>query len=421
MTKNEKLMHEARKHLVGGVNSPVRAFKAVGGTPPFITRAKGPNLWDAAGRKYLDYIAAWGPHILGHQHPGILAAVRAALAKGTSYGLPTEIEFRLAEVIKGALPSIDLIRFVNSGTEATMSALRLARGVTKRDLILKFDGCYHGHADGLLANAGSGLATLGIPASPGVPDAFARLTLTIPYNDLPALHATFRKQGRRIAAVIVEPVVGNMGVIAPLPGFLETLRELTRKSGTILIFDEVMTGFRVAWGGAQRLYDIEPDLTCLGKVIGGGFPVGAYGGRKDLMRQLAPEGKVYQAGTLSGNPVAMAAGLAALTELRKRNYADLAAATSELCRGIRTAARAKGVAVSLGEAPGMFTVFFASGLITSAAASRRADTRAYARFFNRLRSAGIMFPPSQFEAAFPGFAHRTADLARTVDACEKAF
>ncbi len=421
MSMNETLFREARRHLVGGVNSPVRAFKAVGGTPPFIERAKGPYVWDAAGRKYLDYIAAWGPHLLGHAHPRILAAARTALAKGTSYGLPTAIEFRLADVIKEALPSMDLVRFVNSGTEATMSALRLARGVTKRDLILKFDGCYHGHADGLLAGAGSGLATLGIPASPGVPKAFAGLTLTIPYNDLPALHAAFRKHGRKIAAVIVEPVVGNMGVIEPLPGFHETLRDLTRKAGTILIWDEVMTGFRVAWGGAQRHYDITPDLTCLGKVIGGGFPVGAYGGRRDLMRQLAPEGKIYQAGTLSGNPVAMAAGLAALAELKKRDYGRLQAATAELCNGIRAAARARGIGISVGEACGMFTVFFASGLVTGAAAARRADTRAYARFFNRLRKAGIMFPPSQFEAAFPGFAHSAGDLTRTLQACDAAF
>lgn len=417
MSANERLFKEARRHLVGGVNSPVRAFKAVGGAPPFIVKAKGPYVWDAAGRKYLEYIAGWGPHMLGHSYPKIVAAARGALAKGTSYGLPTEIEFRLAEVIKDALPSIELIRFVNSGTEATMSALRLARGVTNRDLILKFDGCYHGHADGLLASAGSGLATFGISTSPGVPDAFARLTLTIPYNDLPALHAVFKKQGLKLAAVIVEPVVGNMGVIEPLPGFHETLRELTRKSGTILIWDEVMTGFRVAWGGAQRLYDITPDLTCLGKIIGGGFPAAAYGGRKDLMNQLAPEGKVYQAGTLSGNPVAMAAGLAALTELKKRDYGALKDATAELCRGIRSAARAKGVVISVGEAPGMFTVFFATGLVTNAAAARRADTRAYARFFNRLRADGILFPPSQFEAGFPGFAHTPADISRTIAGC----
>ncbi|MEK7765251.1 MAG: glutamate-1-semialdehyde 2,1-aminomutase, partial [bacterium] len=321
--KNERLFREARRHLVGGVNSPVRAFKAVGGVPPFIVRGKGPYLWDADGRKYLDFIGGWGPHLLGHAPPAIIAAIRRCVGRGTSYGLPTAVEAKLAAFIKQALPSIERLRLVNSGTEATMSAIRLARGVTGRDLILKFDGCYHGHADGLLASAGSGLATFGIPASPGVPDAFARLTLTIPYNDIAAVRRTFRAKGRKIAAVIVEPVLGNMGTIPPARGFLEALREETRRSATLLIFDEVMTGFRVAWGGWQRVCGIDPDLTCLGKVIGGGFPVAAYGGRSRLMAHLAPEGKVYQAGTLSGNPVAAAAGLAALQELSHRDYRRL--------------------------------------------------------------------------------------------------
>ncbi len=411
MTVNDRIFSEARKHLVGGVNSPVRAFKAVGGAPPFIRRAKGPYLWDAAGRKYLDFIGGWGPHLLGHGHPGILAAARKALARGTSYGLPTEGEVELAKALKGALPSLELVRLVNSGTEATMSAIRLARGATGRDFILKFDGCYHGHADGLLAAAGSGLATFGIPASPGVPDAFARLTLIIPYNDLPALRAIFRKSGRKIAAVIVEPVVGNMGVIEPQPGFLQALREETRRTGTILILDEVMTGFRVAWGGAQRKYGITPDLTTLGKVIGGGFPVGAYGGRADLMKRLSPEGPVYQAGTLSGNPVAVAAGIAALAALGRADYGALAETTGAFCDGIREAARDRGVRVAVNAVCGMFTVFFGAGPIVTAADARRCDTKRYARFFNTLRKRRVLFPPSQFEAAFLSFAHGPRELA----------
>ncbi len=393
----------------------------MGGTPPFISRARGARLWDADGWSYLDFIGGWGPHLLGHSHPKIVAAVRQAVKRGTSYGLPTEVEFRLAAFIKCALPSIELLRFVNSGTEATMSALRLARGVTRRDLILKFDGCYHGHADGLLAGAGSGLATFGIPASPGVPDVYARLTLTIPFNDPASLHLAFKRSGKDIAAVIVEPVVGNMGVILPLPGFLEELRAVTRKAGTLLIFDEVMTGFRVAWGGAQIRYGITPDLTCLGKVIGAGFPVGAYGGRADLMRAVAPEGQVYQAGTLSGNPVAMAAGLAALTKLAHVDYSKLEAATADFCERVREVAQRSGAVVSVNGVCGMFTVFFMSGPVVSAGDARRASTKRYARFFHALRRAGILFPPSQYEAAFLSFAHTPRDLAHTLRACGRAF
>ena len=418
---NAKLFRESCRHLVGGVNSPVRAFKAVGGTPLFIARARDSRLWDVEGRRYLDFIGGWGPHLLGHAHPGIVAAVQRAAARGTSYGLPTKAEFQLAKLIKSALPSIELLRFVNSGTEATMSALRLARGVTRRDLILKFDGCYHGHADGLLAGAGSGLATLGIPASPGVPSAFARLTLTIPFNDPAALKKTFKRWGKKIAGVILEPVVGNMGVIPPLPGFLETVADITRRARALLIFDEVMTGFRVAWGGAQVGYGITPDLTCLGKVIGGGLPVGAYGGRAEVMRHLAPAGRVYQAGTLSGNPVAMAAGLAALKELARNDYRKLAAMTGKFCARVRAAAWKAGVAVSVGEACGMFTVFFTTGPVISSRDARLASTRKYATFFHALRRAGILLPPSQFEAAFLGFAHTSRDLDAAVRACARAF
>ncbi len=420
MGANERLHARARRHLVGGVDSPVRAFKAVGGTPPSILRARGAYLWDAGGKRLLDYIGGWGPHILGHAHPAIVSAIARANRLGSGFGLPAPAETELAELIKGALPSIQLIRFVNSGTEATMSALRLARAATKRNLIVKFDGCYHGHADGLLAGAGSGLATFGIPASPGVPRAFARLTLTLPFNDTVSLRSMFRRQGREIAAVIVEPVVGNMGVIPPLPGFLEELRAVTKRHGALLIFDEVMTGFRVAWGGAQRLYGIRPDLTCLGKVIGGGFPVGAYGGRADLMRMLAPLGPVYQAGTLSGNPVAMAAGIAALKQLKRRSYRDLAAATSELCARLRRAAGAAGAKVNVGEVCGMFTAFFTGRPVLDADGARRADKKAYARVFNRLRRAGILFPPSQFEAAFVGFAHTSAHFRLTSSAFASA-
>ncbi len=415
MTRNQRLFSEANRHLVGGVNSPVRAFKSVGGTPPFITRAKGAYLFDAEGKKYLDLIGGWGPHLLGHGHPAVVAAVRKAAAKGSSFGLPTESEARLASLIKSALPSIDKLRFVNSGTEATMSALRLARGFTRRDLILKFDGCYHGHADGLLAGAGSGLATFGIPASPGVPKAFAELTLTIPYNDLPALEKVFRKHGRKIAAVIVEPVVGNMGVILPQPGFLQALRSVTTKYGALLILDEVMTGFRVAWGGAQIHYGVTPDLTTLGKVIGAGYPVGAYGGRAEIMKMISPSGPVYQAGTLSGNPVAMAAGIAALGEIRKDlgRYDRLADTTRNLCGTIRSAARAAGVEVAVSSACGMFTVFFGPGPIVRAADARKADPKKFGRFFNAMRRKGILLPPSQFEAAFLSFAHGPGEL-RTI-------
>ncbi len=421
MTRNGRLFAEANRHLIGGVNSPVRAFKSVGGSPPFIVGAKGAYLRDADGRTYLDLIGGWGPHLLGHAHPKVVAAVRTAAGKGSSFGLPTESEARLAAIIKSALPSMGKLRFVNSGTEATMSALRLARGFTKRDLILKFDGCYHGHADGLLAGAGSGLATFGIPASRGVPKAFAALTLTIPYNDPAALDRVFRRVGRKIAAVIVEPVVGNMGVILPQPGFLQALRAVTAKYGSLLIFDEVMTGFRVAWGGAQIHYGIVPDLTTLGKVIGAGYPVGAYGGRADVMKLVSPEGPVYQAGTLSGNPVAMAAGIAALEEIRRdpSRYDALAAATRRVSAGIRSAARDAGVPVTVSSACGMFTVFFGPGPIVRAADARKADTRRFARFFNAMRKLGVLLPPSQFEAAFLSFAHGEKEL-RAIEAASAA-
>ena len=421
MNANERLMAEARRHLVGGVNSPVRAFRAVGGTPPFIALGRGPWLYDAAGRRYLDFVGGWGPHLLGHAPAPVVAAVRRAVGRGTSYGMPTAVETELAAVVKSALPSIEKLRSVNSGTEATLSAIRLARAATRRDLVVKFDGCYHGHADGLLAGAGSGLATFGIPASPGVPRAFARLTLTIPFNDPAAVEAAFRLHPRRIAAVIAEPVVGNMGVIPPRPGFLEALRAATKRRGAVLIFDEVMTGFRVAWGGAQTRYGIRPDLTTLGKVIGGGFPVGAYGGRADLMHLVCPEGPVYQAGTLSGNPVAMAAGLATLRALARRDYGELAETTACFCARLRAGALEAGRDVWVGEACGMFTIFFERGPVFSARDARRSSTARFRRFFHAMLRQGVLFPPSQFEAAFIGFAHSERDLDRAVAAAARAF
>ncbi|MEK7476644.1 MAG: glutamate-1-semialdehyde 2,1-aminomutase [Candidatus Coatesbacteria bacterium] len=421
MNTNRKLMAEARRHLVGGVNSPVRAFGAVGGTPPFIVSGRGAHLRDAAGRRYLDFIGGWGPHLLGHSPAPVVAAVRRAVGRGTSYGMPTPVEAELAALVKSALPSVEKLRFVNSGTEATMSAIRLARAATRRDLVVKFDGCYHGHSDGLLAGAGSGLATFGIPASAGVPKAFARLTLTIPFNDVAALEDVFRRQGRTIAAVIVEPVVGNMGVIVPRPWYLDSLRRITKSHGALLIMDEVMTGFRVAWGGAQVRDGIRPDLTTLGKVIGGGFPVGAYGGRADLMGLVSPEGPVYQAGTLSGNPVAMVAGLATLRALAKRDYDALARTTASFCARLRAAALRSGAEVWIGETCGMFTIFFTRGPVWNAADARKSDTRRFRRFFHAMLKAGVLLPPSQFEAAFLGFAHTKKDLDYAVTAASSSF
>jgi len=406
---SERLFSRAQKHIPGGVNSPVRAFRSVGGSPLFITRGKGSRLYDADGNEYIDYVGSWGPLLLGHAHPEIVAAVAEALACGTSFGAPTEHEIELAELISEIVPSIELVRLVNSGTEATMSAIRLARGVTGRDWIVKFEGCYHGHVDSLLVKAGSGVATLGLPDSPGVPKSFSDTTIALPFNSPEALEEAFGAHGDRIAAAIVEPVVGNMGCVPPAPGFLEKLRDITARHGALLILDEVMTGFRVALGGAQQLYGIRPDLTTLGKVIGGGLPVGAYGGRADLMSRMAPSGPIYQAGTLSGNPLAVAAGLAMLRHLKSHpeTYAQLDARTAAIC-----AAAPRGTTVN--RVGSMFTIFFTSGPVTDYESAKKSDTARFAAFHRRMLERGIYLPPSQFEAAFVSTAHSDEDIRTTV-------
>ncbi|MGB9605725.1 MAG: glutamate-1-semialdehyde 2,1-aminomutase [Bryobacteraceae bacterium] len=417
--KNERsqaLFARAERVIPGGVNSPVRAFRAVGGAPPFIVRGQGARIWDADGNRYLDYIGSWGPLLLGHAHPDVVAAVEEAARAGASFGLPTEREVELAELICEAVPSIEMVRLVNSGTEATMSALRLARAFTGRDLVIKFEGCYHGHVDSLLVKAGSGVATLGIPDTAGIPAAFAESTIALPYNSVAAVEQAFARHGDRVAAVIVEPVAGNMGCVPPAPGFLQSLRELTQRHGALLIFDEVITGFRLAWGGAQQLAGIQPDLTTLGKVIGGGLPIGAYGGRADVMRMVAPSGPVYQAGTLSGNPVAVAAGLATLRWLK--NHPEIYARLDERAARLATAAPA---GITVNRAGSMLTFFFTSGAVTDYESARRSDTARFARFHRWLLERGICLPPSQFEAAFVSAAHTDEDVARTADAIREFF
>lgn len=415
------LFERAQKCLVGGVNSPVRSFAAVGGNPRFIKKAKGPVLTDVDGNKYIDFVGSWGPMILGHNPPAVMAAVKKTMADGISFGASNPLEVELAELIKSAFPHIEQIRFTNSGTEATMSALRLARAVTKRERILKFEGCYHGHCDALLVSAGSGATTFGVPSSAGVVETLARYTWVLPYNDFQALENLFRTQGPNIAAVIVEPICGNMGVVNPAPDFLEALRELTVKFGCLLIFDEVMTGFRVAWGGAQSLFGIEADITCLGKIIGGGFPVGAFGGKKKFMEKLAPVGPVYHAGTLSGNPLAMAAGLATLKELeQKRPYAALLKKTKEFGDFISSAARKNNVQVQVNSACGMFTVFFSEQPVQSYFDALLASTEKFAVFFRELLNRGVYFPPSQYEAAFISTAHTEAVMGKAKKAIQGA-
>jgi len=399
----------------GGVSSPVRAFRAVGGDPFFVDRAQGPRLWDVDGREYLDYVLSWGPMILGHAHPALVAAITEAAARGTSYGAPTPSEVELAELVREFFPSMELLRFVNSGTEATMSAIRLARGFTGRDLILKFEGCYHGHGDSFLVKAGSGVATLGLPNSPGVPEALSRLTLTAPFNDAAALAEIFDTYPGRIAAVIVEPVVGNAGFIEPLPGYLDEMRRISEDDGALLIFDEVMTGFRVAAGGAQEHFGIRPDLTTLGKVIGGGLPVGAYGGRRDIMERVAPIGPVYQAGTLSGNPLAMAAGLAQLRILRDQNpYAELGRRTRRLVDGLLENARDLDVPCTGGALGSMWGIFFTDTPVRNFAEAQRSDVELFRRFFHGLLARGVFFAPSPFEAGFLSTAHENSDIDETI-------
>ena len=407
--------------MPGGVNSPVRAFRAVGGTPFFVAHAAAARLTDADGRSYLDYVCSWGPLILGHAHPAVLAAIEAAAARGWSYGAPCEDEVRLAELVVQRMPSIEMVRFVNSGTEATMAAVRLARAVTGRDLILKFEGCYHGHGDSFLVKAGSGVATLGLPDSPGVPLELAGLTLTAPFNDTGAVEDVFRRHGDAIAAVIVEPYVGNAGFIAPEPAFLPALRALSDRHGALLVFDEVMTGFRVGPGGAQERLGIRPDLTTLGKIVGGGFPVGAYGGRADLMRRIAPEGPVYQAGTLSGNPIAMAAGLATLLETgRPSFYETLERRTARLAAGIEEAARRHGVPATVGRAGSMWGAYLTAPPVRNYAEAKRTDTALFARWHRAALERGVFLPPSAFEAAFVSMAHTDADIEVTITQLDAA-
>ncbi|MEJ5375337.1 MAG: glutamate-1-semialdehyde 2,1-aminomutase [bacterium] len=419
--KSRNLYARALELMPGGVNSPVRAFKAVGGDPLFIERAQGAHLWDADGNTYVDYVGSWGPMILGHRHPEVLEAIEKALSRGSSFGAPTDLEIELAELIVERIPSVEMVRMVSSGTEATMSAIRLARGVTGRDRIVKFEGCYHGHADGLLVKAGSGAITFGVPDSAGVPRAYAELTLTLPFNDVEAFRKAMGECGEEIACVIVEPVAGNVGVIPPQEGFLQALRQETSKAGALLIFDEVITGFRVSRGGAQELYGIMPDLTCLGKIVGGGLPVGAYGGPRHIMEQVAPLGPVYQAGTLSGNPLAMAAGIATLKVLgRPGTYEELEEKGKKLEEAFRDAARQAGVPLRQHRVGSMLGAFFTKEEVWDYASAKTADTARYARFFMEMLSRGVYLAPSQFEAAFVSLAHSNEDLERTQEALEAA-
>jgi glutamate-1-semialdehyde 2,1-aminomutase len=407
--------------MPGGVNSPVRSFRGVGGDPVVFASGSGSRLRDIDGNEYIDYCGSWGPLILGHAHPAVVEAVADAAARGLTFGAATEAEAELAALVCASVPSIEMVRFVSSGTEATMSALRTARAFCGRDKVLKFEGCYHGHADGLLVQAGSGVATLSLPDSAGVPASYARETLVAPYNDIAAVEALFRDHGAELAAVIIEPVAANMGVVPPAPGFLESLRRLCDQSGALLIFDEVITGFRAAIGGYQAVCGVVPDITCLGKIVGGGLPVGAYGGRRDVMSLVAPLGPVYQAGTLSGNPLAMAAGITTLKALAEPGFYDsLAAKTAWLADGIRQAAVRAGVPVQVQSLASMFTVFFAGAPVTDYASARRCDTARYGRFFHALLDAGVYLPPSQFEAAFVSAAHSDADLETTLAAIERA-
>ena len=420
-SRSAELFERAKGILPGGVNSPVRAFRAVGGTPFFVASAAGCRLTDVDGRTFVDYVCSWGPLILGHAHPAVLDAVRRAAERGWTYGAPCEAEVELAEEVRRRMPSLERVRFVNSGTEATMAAVRLARAATGRELIVKFDGCYHGHADGFLVKAGSGVATLGLPDSPGVPAGLAGLTLTTPFNDAGATETLFRRHGDAIAAVIVEPYVGNVGFIAPEPEFHLALRALCDRHGAILIFDEVMTGFRVACGGAQERLGVRPDLTTLGKIIGGGFPVGAYGGRADLMRRIAPEGPVYQAGTLSGNPVAMAAGLATLRETAApKFYETLERRTARLIAGLGDAARRRDIPVTLGHAGSMWGIYFTPGPVRNYADAKRADTALFARWHGAALARCVFLPPSAFEAAFVSSAHTDADIDFTITQLDAA-
>ncbi|MBW1615428.1 MAG: glutamate-1-semialdehyde 2,1-aminomutase [Deltaproteobacteria bacterium] len=417
MKNSIELFNKAEKLIPGGVNSPVRACKSVGAAPLFIEKGKGCKLFDADGAEYIDYIGSWGTMILGYNHPQVIKEIEKVLQRGTSFGAPCDLEVTLAEIIANGVASIDKIRMVNSGTEATMSAIRLARGYTKRDAIIKFDGCYHGHADSLLVEAGSGVATLSIPGSPGVPQSFAAHTISLPYNDIKAFQETMIKQGDKIAAVIVEPVAGNMGLVKPIPEFLETLREYTAKAGSVLIFDEVMTGFRLSFGGAQSLYGITPDITCFGKIIGGGLPVGAYGGKDKIMSQVAPSGPIYQAGTLSGNPLAMAAGIKTLSLLQKPDfYQKLEEKSAYLENGIKTASQKAEFPIFVSRAGSMLGIFFTEKEVKNFADAKTSNLKAFAQFYKKMRDKGIYIAPSQFETLFISAAHQKEDIDATIKA-----
>lgn len=411
---------QAVKVIPGGVNSPVRAFKSVKMNPLFIDHGAGSTLVDVDGNRYIDYISSWGPLILGHAHPKVVEALKKTAEKGTSFGVPTELETKMAQLVVDRMPSVEIVRMVNSGTEATMSALRLARAYTGRDKILKFEGSYHGHSDSLLIKAGSGVATLGLPDSPGVPENTAQHTLTVPYNDLDSVKLVFEKYGQEIAAVIMEPIAGNMGVVPPLPGFLEGVRELTAQHGTLLIFDEVMTGFRVDYHSAQGRFGITPDLTTMGKVIGGGLPVGAYGGKREILEQIAPVGPVYQAGTLSGNPLAMAAGYATLTEMTPEAYEELERKGRILEEGFRRNAEEAGIPYHINRVGSMICLFFTGEQVTSYTQARKADTQRFAEYFRYMVEEGVLIPPSQFEGMFISMAHSDEDLAHTLEANRRA-
>ncbi|MBP3342504.1 MAG: glutamate-1-semialdehyde 2,1-aminomutase [Peptococcaceae bacterium] len=421
-TNSKRLFEEACELIPGGVNSPVRAFKAVGDYPVFIERGEGAYLYDVDGNKYVDYICSWGPLLLGHQPEAVSKAVMEALTKGSTYGAPTGIEVEMAKKIVDAVPSVEMVRMVSSGTEATMSALRLARGYTGRNKIVKFEGCYHGHADHLLIKAGSGALTFGVPSSPGVPESIASETLTAQYNDIDSVKALFAQYPDQIAAVIVEPIAGNMGLVLPKEGFLEGLREVTAENGALLIFDEVISGFRASFGGAQKVYNIMPDLTCMGKIIGGGLPVGAYGGKKEIMMHVAPVGPVYQAGTLSGNPLAMAAGMAILDELAKPGvYEEIEAKTKKLVQGLQAAADKAGVKIALNQSASLFTIFFTETPVDSYKAAMTSNTEQFKVFFQAMLGQGFYLPPSQFECWFVSQAHSDEDIENTIKAAEIAF
>jgi glutamate-1-semialdehyde 2,1-aminomutase len=420
--RSEELFAEAKNLFPGGVNSPVRAFRGVGGTPRFIDHGAGAYIYDADGNRYVDYVLSWGPLILGHAHPEVVAAICAQAARGTSFGAPTELESELARLITQHMPAVEMLRFVSSGTEAVMSALRLARAYTKRDKIIKFAGCYHGHFDGLLVQAGSGVATLGLPDSPGVPASVTAGTLTAPFNDLAAAEMLLRQNSEQVAVIVVEPVVGNAGFIAPKPGYLPGLRRLADEHGALLLFDEVMTGFRVALGGAQARYGVTPDLTCLGKVVGGGLPAAAYGGRREIMELIAPAGPVYQAGTLSGNPLAMVAGITTLRAISRPGiFERLEQTTARLCAGLTAAARVSDTPIQAGAAGGMWGFFFNTEPVTDYTSAKTSDTARYARFFHAMLERGVYLAPSQFEAAFVSLAHDDAVVEQTIAAATESF